>query len=238
MIAKENIPLVKQKVNGLSPEETIRYFLECCKGKIAFATSLGAEDQVITDLLIKTDPSIRIFTLDTGRLFNETLELLQLTNLKYSINIEVYFPDYQKVEKMVADHGINLFYSSVENRKHCCHIRKVEPLKRALKDVDVWITGIRREQSITRKDNDLVEWDDEYQLVKVCPLLDWTEAQVWDYIKKNNVPYNPLHDKGYPSIGCIPCTRAVEQGEELRDGRWWWESAENKECGLHFKSRE
>ena len=238
MITKDRIEEIRKRITHLSPLEKMAYFLDCCRGKIVLATSLGAEDQVLTDMLVKTDPGIRIFTLDTGRLFNETYDLLQLTNMKYGINIEVYFPDFASVEQMVAEDGINLFYNSVENRKKCCHIRKVEPLKRALEGVEVWYTGIRKEQSVTRKNNDIIEWDDEYQLVKVSPLLDWTETQVWDYIRQHNVPYNPLHDHGYPSIGCAPCTRRVEEGEEVRDGRWWWESAENKECGLHFRKDE
>jgi phosphoadenosine phosphosulfate reductase len=236
-MTKEEITELNHQIKDLNPENMINYFLETYKGKIALATSMGAEDQVLTDILSKLDTTTRIFTLDTGRLFNETLDLIQLTNLRYGINIELFFPQYEKVQQMVKEKGINLFYESIENRKLCCSIRKVEPLNRALQGVKVWITGIRKEQSVTRKNESLAEWDEEYRLIKLNPLLNWTEKQVWDYVRANNVPYNPLHDKGYPSIGCAPCTRAVEKGEDIRDGRWWWESAENKECGLHFKHR-
>ncbi|MFH0866438.1 MAG: phosphoadenylyl-sulfate reductase [Bacteroidota bacterium] len=224
------------------PEEVLKYFLDGYKGCIAFASSMGAEDQVLTNMIAKIDPHIKIFTLDTGRLFPETYELIENTNKKYNINIEIYFPDNVAVEKMVNDKGINLFYKNVENRKLCCSNRKKQLLKRALKGMDAWICGLRREQSITRYATPLVEWDDENLLtgkagglIKLNPLFEWSEQDVWDYIKKNNVPYNPLHDKGYSSIGCQPCTRAVKPGEDIRAGRWWWEEPENKECGLHEK---
>lgn len=201
--------------------------------KIAFASSLGAEDQVITHMLASISKDIKIFTLDTGRLFPETYELIDKTNKAYGINIEVYFPDNKQVEEMVAQKGINLFYERIENRKECCHIRKVVPLKRAFSTLDAWICGLRRDQSVTRFGNKRVEWDEANELIKINPLIDWTEEQVWDYIKKHNIPYNELHDKGYPSIGCQPCTRAVKPGEDVRAGRWWWEQPEKRECGLH-----
>jgi phosphoadenosine phosphosulfate reductase len=153
--------------------------------------------------------------------------------MTYGIKIEVFFPDYHEVQRMVREEGINLFYNSVESRHRCCQIRKLEPLKRAFQGLDVWICGLRREQSITRQDMQVVEWDEMHQLIKVNPLISWTEQQVWDYIKMHSVPYNKLHDRGYPSIGCEPCTRAVQPGEDVRSGRWWWESPDHRECGLH-----
>ena len=149
----------------------------------------------------------------------------------------IFFPAKEQVEKMVDEKGINLFYRSIENRKECCHIRKTEPLSRALKGVDVWITGIRREQAITRYSAPMVEWNSQYNLLKINPLRDWTEAMVWDYIKVNDIPFNKLHEQGFPSIGCQPCTRAVKPGEDIRAGRWWWENPENKECGIHVKGK-
>jgi len=224
-----------EELKEASPEEVIEYFLRHFKEQIAFSTSLGAEDQVLTRMVVGTGLPARIFTLDTGRLFPETYELLALTCATYKINIEVLFPDYQLVEKMVAEKGINLFYDSVENRKFCCGIRKVEPLKRAFKNLDAWICGLRKDQSVYRFFSKLVEWDEKNGLIKINPLISWNEKQVWDYIKKHDVPYNMLHDRGYPSIGCEPCTRAVEPGEDSRAGRWWWEEGGHRECGLHKK---
>ena len=218
------------------PKEVLEYFLSTYKGKIALSSSLGAEDQVLTKMVVGIDPDTRIFTLDTGRLFPESYDLMARTGEKYNIKVEVFFPDYKRVEKMVAEKGINLFYESIENRKECCHIRKVEPLKRAFKDLDVWICGLRRDQSITRFNSRLIEWDEANGLIKLNPILNWTEKDVWDYIKKHDIPYNILHDKGFPSIGCQPCTRAVKPGEDVRAGRWWWEKPEQKECGLHENS--
>ncbi len=203
--------------------------------KICLSSSMGAEDQVLTHMLVNINPNFRVFTLDTGRLFPETLNLIQETRNAYNLNLEVYFPDYREVEKMVREKGINLFYESVENRKHCCHVRKVEPLKRALQGMQAWITGIRKDQTLNRFNTRVVEWDDTYNLVKINPLYRWTEKMVWDYIRENGVPYNELHDRGFPSIGCQPCTRAVNPGEDSRSGRWWWEDQGHKECGLHMK---
>jgi len=219
-------------------EETLKQLVETFGSKIAFASSLGAEDQVITHMLAAIDKNVKIFTLDTGRLFPETYQLIDKTNNTYGINIEVYFPDNKQVEDMVAKKGINLFYHSIENRKECCYIRKVVPLKRAFSTLDAWICGLRREQSITRFDNKRVEWDEANKLIKVNPLIDWTEEQVWEYIKRHDIPYNELHDKDYPSIGCQPCTRAVKPGEDVRAGRWWWELPEKRECGLHNRPAE
>jgi phosphoadenosine phosphosulfate reductase len=202
-------------------------------GRVGFSTSLGLEDQVLTQVIATTAPGTFIFTLDTGRLFQETYDLLDITQKRYKIPIKVFFPDPHSVEEMVNKKGINLFFESVENRKLCCHIRKIEPLTRALAGVDIWISGLRREQSVTRKKNKLVEWDGTHQKIKVNPLIEWSLNDVLNYIKENNIPYNPLHDQGYPSIGCLPCTRAIEPGEDIRAGRWWWENPAHKECGLH-----
>lgn len=223
------------KLKNKTPEEVIAYFLEKFKNKIALSSSLGAEDQVLTHMIASINKSTKIFTLDTGRCFQETYDLIDKTNKKYDIKIQVYFPDAQQVEEMVNKKGVNLFYDSVENRKLCCKIRKLEPLKRAFKGLDVWICGLRQAQSITRINTKLVEWDDKNNLIKLNPLIEWSEEQVWKYIRKNDVPYNVLHDKGYPSIGCKPCTRAINKDEDLRAGRWWWEEPESKECGLHIK---
>jgi len=222
-----------EQLAGKTPQEVLASFLSEYKGKIALSSSLGAEDQILTDLIVKIDPSTRIFTLDTGRLFPEMYDLIEKTNMKYGIQLEVFFPNHHDVEQMVSTEGVNLFYNGIEERKHCCQVRKIEPLKRAFQGLDVWICGLRKEQSITRKDVQLVEWDEANQLIKLNPLINFTEQEVWDYIKANNVPYNKLHDKGFPSIGCQPCTRAIEPGEDVRAGRWWWENAEHKECGLH-----
>ncbi len=216
-----------------TPKEVISYFADLYKGRIALASSLGAEDQVLTEMICSIDKTINIFTLDTGRLFPESYQLIDDTNKKYVINIDIYFPDSAKVEQMVKTKGVNLFYDSVENRKQCCNVRKIELLKRAMCKLDIWICGLRKDQSITRFSSKLVEWDDANGLIKINPLINWTEKQVWDYIKQKNIPYNTLHDKGFPSIGCQPCTRAIEKGEDVRAGRWWWEMPEHKECGLH-----
>jgi len=226
---------INEQLKDTSAEEILSYFINEYKDKIALASSLSAEDQVLTDMIVKIDKNIKIFTLDTGRLFQETYDLIERTNNQYDIKLDVYFPDTTNVEKMTKEKGINLFYESVENRKYCCHIRKIEPLKRAFKDLDVWICGLRKEQSITRKDINLIEWDSDNNLIKVNPLLNWSNDNVWSYIRNNNVPYNKLHDRNYPSIGCLPCTRAVMLSEDIRAGRWWWEKPENKECGLHVK---
>lgn len=230
------IKKLNQQLSNSSATDILKFFIQEFDGKLAFGSSLGAEDQVITDMIARIDTSTKIFTLDTGRIFPETYEALQETNKKYDINIDVYFPNSEKVERMVNEKGINLFYESVENRKFCCLVRKIEPLKRAMTDVDVWVTGIRKEQSVTRILTDIVELDAGTGKLKVNPLVNWTEEDVWNYIKENEVPYNKLHDKGFPSIGCQPCTRAIENDEDVRAGRWWWESPEQKECGLHKRN--
>lgn len=205
---------------------------ELYPGKTVFSSSLGQEDQLLTDVIYRNNLPVKVFTIDTGRLFNETYELLERTNARYKTSIAVYFPDQADVETFVKEKGINSFYESVENRKECCHIRKVKLLNRALQGAKVWITGLRAEQSQNRKEMPVTEWDESRQLYKFNPLIRWSYSEVMDYIKEFNVPYNPLHDKGFISIGCAPCTRATEPGEDPRAGRWWWETSQ-KECGLH-----
>jgi phosphoadenosine phosphosulfate reductase len=230
-----NIDQLNELWSGLTAEEILTKVLELFGNKVTFATSMGAEDQVITHILAKLSKSANIFTLDTGRVFPETYDLLHRTVNRYGLQIKSFYPDTTQVEEMVNSKGINLFYESIENRKLCCHVRKIVPLRRALTGMDAWITGLRREQSVTRTDLKIVEWDGGNGLIKINPLLEWTEEQVWDYIKNNSIPYNKLHDQGFPSIGCQPCTRAIEKGEDLRAGRWWWEMPDSKECGLHGK---
>lgn len=224
-----------------APEDVLSYFLRAFQGRIALSSSLSMEDQVLTDLIVKVCrgaaeeavPLPRIFTLDTGRLFPQTYKLMAQTEELYGLRVEVFFPDYREVQRMVREEGINLFYRSPESRHRCCAVRKLEPLRRAFRGLDAWICGLRREQSVTRRDMQPVEWDALNGLLKINPLISWTEQQVRDYVRKNGVPYNRLHDKGFPSIGCEPCTRAVAPGEDARSGRWWWEAPDKRECGLH-----
>jgi len=227
----------KREIASLSPVELIEFFLERHSGKVAFSSSLGAEDQVLTHMLAETGKPFKLFTLDTGRLFQETYELIEITRQQYQLPFEVCFPNADHVEQMVNEKGVNLFYNSIENRKLCCHIRKIEPLRRALDGMEVWVTGLRREQSVTRGDTGALEWDADLSLIKVNPLIDWKEQDIWMFIRDHKVPYNTLHDKGFQSIGCLPCTREVLPGEDIRTGRWWWEQTDFKECGLH-PSRE
>jgi phosphoadenosine phosphosulfate reductase len=200
---------------------------------VTFANSLGAEDMVLTDLIAKHQPGIAMFSLDTGRLPQETYDLMQSVRGRYNVPLNIYFPDSTQVENYVAKNGVNGFYDSIDNRKSCCYIRKVEPLKRALSGKKAWVTGMRRDQAVTRGSLEVSSFDADHGMQKINPLLDWSNAEVWEYLKQNNVPYNKLHDRFYPSIGCAPCTRAVTPGEDIRSGRWWWENPENKECGLH-----
>lgn len=202
---------------------------------ISLSSSFGAEDQVLTDMLIKINHEVPIFTLDTGRLHQETYDLIDNTRKHYNKKIEILFPDSKEVEEMVNKFGPNLFYQSITNRKLCCEIRKVRVLKRKLSTLKAWICGLRREQSPTRTEVNAIEWDENFGLFKINPLVDWSEKQVWDYIKEHKVPYNQLHDQGFPSIGCECCTRAIKPGEDVRAGRWSWESPDQKECGLHAK---
>jgi len=221
-----------KKVEESTLAEGLKLITEWFPGKVVFSSSLGQEDQVLTDVIFKNNLPVTIFTIDTGRLFNETYELLDRTNARYKKKIQVYFPEAADVEEFAVNKGINSFYESVDNRKECCHIRKVKPLNRALKGAAVWITGLRAEQSNNRHDMPMIEWSEEKMLYKFNPLIKWTYADMMDYINKFNVPYNRLHDKGFISIGCAPCTRAIEPGEDARAGRWWWETSQ-KECGLH-----
>ena len=206
--------------------------------RMALACSFQAEGSVLIDLVHKLRGNdFRVFTLDTGRLNQETYDCMEAVRARYGIEIEAFFPDATRVEDMVRQHGVNLFYDSIERRKLCCGIRKVEPLKRALTGLDGWMTGLRREQAVTRAQVQKIEIDHEHSgIVKLNPLADWTGRQIWDYIKQNKIPYNRLHDRGYPSIGCAPCTRAVQAAEDSRAGRWWWEEPETRECGLHVRS--
>ncbi len=200
------------------------------------ASSFGAEDMVLLDLIWKHAPGIEIFTLDTGRLPKETYDLMQSVKERYQREVHIFFPDAATIESFVTHNGPNAFYDSVELRKQCCGIRKVAPLKRALEDRKAWITGMRRSQSVTRNELPVSEWDPDHELQKFSPLTDWSNGEVWKYIRAFDVPYNALHDEGYASIGCAPCTRAITPGEDIRAGRWWWENPETKECGLHVKS--
>lgn len=204
----------------------------------AFANSLGVEDMVLTDLIVRHAPGIEIFTLDTGRLHEETYRLMHQVADHYDIPLRVYFPQPQAVEHYASQHGINAFYQSVELRKACCHARKVEPLGRALAGKAAWITGLRRAQAVTRQDLPEQEFDSGHGIPKFNPLAEWGEKEVWDYVHGFGVPYNELHDRGFPSIGCAPCTRALAAGEDIRAGRWWWEDPQSKECGLHPSKRE
>ena len=228
MLTNENI----KQIDALSLAEGIAFVTSLFPGKVVFSSSLGQEDQVITDTIFKNNIPVKIFTIDTGRLFNETYELLDKTTARYKKPIQVYFPDAGDVEEFVQTKGINSFYESVDNRKECCYIRKVKPLNRALLGAKVWITGLRTEQSVNRNAMKMIEWDENKQLYKFNPLINWSYKEVLNYIDEFNVPFNVLHNKGFVSIGCAPCTRTIEPGEDARAGRWWWETSQ-KECGLH-----
>jgi phosphoadenosine phosphosulfate reductase len=214
-------------------EEALREITTLFPGKVKFSSSVGQEDQVLTDIIARHGIDVNIFTIDTGRLFNEAYETLEKTTARYKLTIDVYFPQSEPVQSFVKEQGVNGFYESVQNRQSCCTIRKVEPLNRALQNTSVWITGLRASQTDHRKNIPVVEWLGDKEIYKINPLLHWSFEDILDYIKKHNVPYNPLHDKGFVSIGCAPCTRAIEEGEDPRAGRWWWE-ASHKECGLHL----
>lgn len=230
---KDQLLRYREDLRTSGAGEALAYFMNLFPGQCVFSSSLGAEDQVLMHIIASSYPQIPVFTLDTGRLFQETYELISITEQKYNTRIRVYYPDAAQVENMVNARGINLFYDSVENRKECCGTRKVESLKRALGGMKVWVTGLRREQSAGRLEMEKVEWDEALGMIKLNPLIDWTVDEIWDYIRLHKIPYNSLHDKGFPSIGCLPCTRAVLPGEDVRAGRWWWEDGSKKECGLH-----
>lgn len=224
---------IKQQIKGLDPVAALSLLANRFPGQIVFSTSFGWEDQVITHMIFTNDLPVKVFTLETGRLFPETYYVWNRTMEMYEKPIHAYYPNNELLEKMVNAKGPSSFYESVENRKECCGIRKVEPLKRALSGNKCWVTGIRAEQSVNRHDMHNLEWDEQNNLIKFHPIYDWTLDQVKEYIRIHNVPYNTLHDRGFPSIGCQPCTRAVQPGEDFRAGRWWWEDQSKKECGLH-----
>lgn len=224
---------ISKLISGKEPVETLHTLAARFPGEIVFSTSFGWEDQVITHMIFANNIPIKVFTLETGRLFPETYYVWNRTMEMYGKPIHAYYPVHQLLEDMVNTKGPNSFYESVDNRKECCGIRKIEPLKRALSGNQCWITGIRAEQSANREDMNNVEWDEGNKLIKFHPIFSWTLDDVKDYIKEHNIPYNTLHDKGFPSIGCLPCTRAVQPGEDFRAGRWWWEDQSKKECGLH-----
>lgn len=223
--------------DGQNSEALLKWAVQEFGRDLTLACSLGAEDMVLVDQLVKIAPDARIFVLDTGRLHEPTYETLERARLKYGIEFEVYYPQTNAVEALLRTKGPVSFYQSIENRKECCGIRKVEPLRRALSGRRAWITGLRRQQAVTRAALPKVEWDGDHGLFKLNPLADWSEEQVWDYVRTHGVPTNPLHTQGFPSIGCAPCTRAIAPGEDIRAGRWWWESPEQKECGLHVRQR-
>ena len=233
--SEEDIKSLNREFEQSSPQDILAWASQNLGSTVALATSFQVQGMVLVDMFAKTDPEARIFTLDTGRLHSHTYDALERTREKYDINIEVLFPDTAEVEEMVTSHGVNLFYKSVENRRLCCQVRKTNPLNGFLKTLDAWITSIRADQTEQRADSTKFEIDYLHgKILKINPILDWTIDQVWDYVRKNDVPYNKLHDMGYPSIGCAPCTRAIEEGEDPRAGRWWWEQGSDKECGIHF----
>jgi phosphoadenosine phosphosulfate reductase len=222
-----------QQIDGLSPVEVLKRLTADFPGEVVFSTSFGQEDQVITDLILGQSLPVSVFTLDTGRLFPETYSVWSSTQEKYATTSLPLYPDTARLEEWVGRHGPNAFYHSVENRKACCYIRKVEPLQRALRGKAVWVTGLRAEHSPARQSLTPLEWDEANGVIKYHPLLHWSTEAVKEYLTVHQVPYNPLHDRGFISIGCAPCTRAVRPGEDFRAGRWWWEDNSRKECGLH-----
>ena len=235
---KNTVSTLLDRARAYEIEEIFNYLVNEFPGKIIFSSSFSFEDQLITHKILSNQFPIKIFTLDTGRLFPETYSVWSATNERYNTRIEAYYPDELKLQAFVSKNGPNAFYESVENRKTCCHIRKVEPLKRAVEGNAVWITGLRSEHSEDRNDMLPVEWDAVNNIIKYHPILDWTTEEVKKYINDNDIPYNPLHDRGFVSIGCAPCTRAIRFGESFRAGRWWWEDNTKKECGLHVNAVE
>ena len=227
-------PELEQKVSKVRAllEKAVADF-----GDVVYANSLGLEAMVLTDIIWTQVPGIEIFSVDTGRLHEETYSLLDRVQRRYGKRIRVYYPQPEHVENFVAKHGINGFYSGVEERLSCCHVRKVEPFRRGIAGRKAWITGVRRQQSAVRAQGQPIEWDDQHGLYRISPLLDWTQAEVQEYVQVLKLPYNPLHDRDFPSIGCAPCTRAVEPGQDSRAGRWWWENSEARECGLQPRIR-
>jgi phosphoadenosine phosphosulfate reductase len=227
---------LKNQLIGLSIEKQLMELTSLFQGKVVFTTSLGIEDQVITHIIFSNNLNIKVATLDTGRLFPQTYDVLSSTIIKYNKKIDIYFPEYEAVERLVTEKGPYSFYQSVENRKECCGIRKIVPLNRALTNMECWISGIRAEQSENRSKMDWIEYDEHKRLFKFYPLFSWSMEEVKTFVKENNIPYNSLHDKDFVSIGCEPCTKAIKPGEDFRAGRWWWENDGPKECGLHVKA--
>ena len=234
-ITESDVPRLQALCVGKSAIEVLEWASEFFGDQLTFASSLGQEDQVLAGLIAGLSNPCSIFTLDTGRLFPESYTLLAETEKRLDLEIALYFPKQEAVEEMVSESGINLFYKSIEARKQCCRVRKLEPLGRALFGKSAWICGLRRDQAVTRGAMQVIEWDSMHQMIKINPLIDWSLEEVTGFLTKNNLPYNPLHDQGFVSIGCASCTRAIKPGQHLRDGRWWWESAEQKECGLHSR---
>jgi phosphoadenosine phosphosulfate reductase len=233
LLNDETARQLQRDTSGKSIQETLTYLAERYQGEIAFSTSFGQEDQVITDMIFTAGLPILVFTLDTGRHFEETYKVMNQTLAKYNKKIKVCFPDREKVEILMTKKGPYSFYESIDNRKECCHIRKVEPLQKVLAQTACWITGLRASQSDARQTTRRFTYDPANRVIKYNPLIDWSLDDVIDYLKRNHIPYNVLHDRGYPSIGCAPCTRAVPEGGDIRSGRWWWENNTSKDCGLH-----
>jgi len=234
---QEQIADLNQKFT--TPEDALTWSIDNLHPKLALASSFGAEDVVVIDMLMKINQKARIFTLDTGRLNQETYDVMDEIRKKYNLTIEITFPEAEEVQEMVRVNGLNLFYDSPENRKLCCGIRKVHPLNKMLGTLDGWITGLRSDQTQNRNAAAKIEIDEQHNgMLKINPIIDWTWDQTLDYIKQNDIPYNKLLDKGFPSIGCEPCTRAIKPGENLRAGRWWWENDSERECGLHMDHKK
>ena len=231
-----DISALAEEFDRAPAESVISWAISEFDTHLTVACSFGAEDVVLIDMISKLGTKVRIFVLDTGRLHQETYDVMAQCREKYNIDFEVFSPNTSSLQELLRSKGPNSFYESAENRQECCGIRKVEPLRRALTGSKAWITGLRREQAVTRTGLAKIEIDSTHGgMTKINPLADWSESQVWDYIRSNGVPYNALHDEGFPSIGCAPCTRAIVAGEDIRAGRWWWENPEHKECGLHIR---
>ena len=236
-LSPADIERITAEMANASPEDVIKWAVGEFGDRVALASSFGAEDVVLIDMLCKATARPRVFLLDTGRLHQQTYDVVDHIRTRYGISIEAYAPDTEALQKLVTDSGPNSFFHSVDSRRECCRVRKVEPLARALSGLDAWITGLRRGQSVTRASMQPFELDSAHSgILKISPLADWSDKQVWDYIRTFEVPYNRLHDQGFPSIGCEPCTRPIQPGDDLRAGRWWWESPEHKECGLHTQT--
>ncbi len=230
----KEISTLLYQIGGLKMIDFLKLLVEKYPGQVTFSSSFSYEDQVVTHEILSNQLPIKIFTLDTGRLFPETYSVWSSTNAMYNTGVKAYYPNQELLHDFVSSKGPNSFYESVDNRKQCCFIRKVEPLKRALAGNAIWITGLRAEHSPDRQDLPMIEWDESNNIIKYHPILHWSTAEVKQYISDHHIPYNPLHDKGFVSIGCAPCTRAIRPGEDFRAGRWWWEDADKKECGLHI----